>query len=496
MSARPIPASSDVMPADIKTTPYADRVWTIIGAVSVRTKILGIVLALVVLLGVGVTLQVRAVLSNTLQAELQRESVSITRDFAARATDLILINDLFGLQKLMREMQTNNPNVRYAFVIDENGQVLAHLFGNGFPDQLLEANTARAEQHHHSVLLETTEGSIVDTAVPILDGRAGVARVGISQKQVQSTNDALTGQILITTLMVSSIGILVAGLLTWLLTRPILQLAQMARRIGEGDFSLRVRRWANDELGELADAFNSMASDLQDAERLRRDADQLRASYVKNVITAQEDERKRIARELHDGTSQSLTSLVIGLHALGTYDDEEVRRNASALRAVASNTLDEVHKLALQLRPSVLDDLGLAAALERYVADISNQYELQVDLALLGLEGERLPAEVETALYRIVQESLTNIVRHAQARSASILIERRPASVRAIVEDDGRGFDASSAGKAERRLGLYGMRERAELLNGTLLIESVPGEGAVVLVEIPLHQHAQSAPRA
>jgi signal transduction histidine kinase len=245
----------------------------------------------------------------------------------------------------------------------------------------------------------------------------------------------------------------------------------------------RVPRWANDEIGDLAEAFNAMATTLANADVERAERDQLRARYVSGVITAQEEERKRIARELHDSTSQSLTSLMIGMHALGdTCDSPELRRRADELRCVAAQTLDEVHALALQLRPSVLDDLGLAAALERFIADCRQRYALHIDLALNGLHN-RLPMAVETALYRIVQEGLTNVARHAEASTASVFVERRNGSVRAIIEDDGRGFDPAQVGD---RLGLYGIRERAELLGGALVVESEPGRGAGLFVEIPV----------
>ena len=468
------------------THPLIDRLWTILGAVSVRTKILGIVLALVVLLGIGITLQVRAVLTQTLDVELQQQSVSITRDLAARTTDLILTNDLFGLRQLMKETQANNPDVRYVFVIDSRGHVLSHLFGDGFPEGLVQANWVVSDTHHQTAELTTDEGIVWDTAVPIFNGRAGVARVGLSKIRAQSTVDALTGQLLLTTFVVSAIGVTAAGLLTWLLTRPILQLAFTARRIGQGDFTARVQRWANDEVGELADAFNSMGAALQKAEQERHASEQLRAHYVKGVIAAQEDERKRIARELHDSTSQSLTSLLIGLRTLGDGGDSALHQRAEELRVIAAHTLDEVHTLALQLRPSVLDDLGLSAAIERYVADCRRHSALQIDLVMRGLDGLRLPAEVETALYRIVQEALTNVLRHANAQTASVLIERRNTNVRAIVEDDGRGFNPAIAGKSDQRLGLYGMHERAQLLGGKVTLESEPDQGSSVFVEIPL----------
>jgi signal transduction histidine kinase len=157
---------------------------------------------------------------------------------------------------------------------------------------------------------------------------------------------------------------------------------------------------------------------------------------------------------------------------------------ATELRQVASKTLDEVHDLSMRLRPRVLDDLGLAAALERLVSEWQARYKIPVDVVIQL--AERLPGEVETAIYRIVQETLTNIVRHAQARSASILVERHGNFVRAIVEDDGVGFDINT-NHGESHLGLMGIRERAELLSGTLTIESSSEQGTSIFIEIPLH---------
>jgi len=466
---------------------WFDRFWAVAGAVSVRTKILGIVLGLVLLLGLGVTFQVRAALTRAMEVQVEEQAVSVARDLAARSTDLILVNDAYRLYQLLLETKANNANVLYVFVLDPGGRVLGHTFGEGFPRGLVDANTVGAHEHHRTVVLNTDEGPIWDTAVPVFGGRAGTARVGMTEAAVQQALAAVTGQLLLTTALVSAVGIGAAALLTWILTRPILNLARAAHAVGRGDLSQRVRRWADDEIGILAEAFNAMTDALAGAAEERREREALRARFVSSVIAAQEEERKRIARELHDSTSQSLTTLLVGLKALGdSQGSAEVQRNLDELRSVVGTTLDEVHNLALHLRPSVLDDLGLPAALERYAAECQRRYGLRVELAIHGLDGRRLPAPVETALYRMVQEALTNVARHAQARMASVLLETYAGSIRAIVEDDGRGFDATVIDRPDHRLGLYGIRERAELLGGTLTIESEPGRGTTLFVEVPL----------
>ncbi|MBM3180214.1 MAG: HAMP domain-containing protein [Chloroflexi bacterium] len=460
------------------------RIWAIVGAVSVRSKILGIVLGFIVLLGVGVTFQARYALTATMTAQLEEQSVSVSRDLAARATDLILLNDLLGLHDLLDETLANNPNVRYAFIVDPQGQVITHTFEGGFPLDLLAINLADGHAHHHTALIQTDEGLVWDTAVPILDGKIGTARIGLSDASMRAALSTLTAQLLLTIIFVSTARGSCSVFLTWILTRPILALVSATKSVAKGDFTPRVLRWADDEIGDLADAFNNMTEELARTDELRREREFLRRQLMEKVITTQEDERRRIARELHDSTSQNLTSLIVGLRIMETNCAQCVAiSKATDLRQVASKTLDEIHDLSMRLRPRVLDDLGLAAALERLAHEWQARYKIPADVVIQL--NERLPGEVETAIYRIVQETLTNIARHAQATSTSILIERRGDMVRAIVEDDGVGFDVNT-NHSERHLGLMGMRERAELLNGTLTIESAPEHGTSVFIEIPL----------
>ena len=465
--------------------------WDFAGAVSVRMKILGIVLGMVILLGVVVIIQTRYALTATLTAQLEEQSVSISRDLAARAADPILLNDLLRLHDLLDETITNNPNVRYAFLVDSHGQVIASSFGDGFPPDLLSLNSAQPAEHHHTALIQTDEGLVWDTAVPILDGKIGTARIGLSDVSMRAALSTLTAQILLTIILVSAIGILVAIFLTWILTRPILTLVDATQSVAKGDFTKRVKRWANDEIGDLAEAFNRMTEDLAHTDELRREREALRRQLMEKVITTQEDERRRIARELHDSTSQNLTSLIVGLRMMEAQCAHCASPTKAAdLREVASHTLEEVHDLSMRLRPRVLDDLGLPAALERFAHEWQARYKVPVDV-IIQLD-ERLPGEVETAIYRIVQEALTNTVRHAHAKAVSIFVERRANIVRVIVEDDGIGFNVD-ASAGERQLGLLGMRERAELLGGTLTIESTPQQGTSVFIEIPLLSHPLSA---
>lgn len=221
--------------------------------------------------------------------------------------------------------------------------------------------------------------------------------------------------------------------------------------------------------------------------------DALRGQMLEQVIAAQEDERRRIARALHDQAGQALTSILVWLRALELEANGSVGLTLSPhrlqeLKAIVADTLDGIRDLAVELRPNVLDDLGLVPAVQRTVRTYQERHRLAVDLQTAGLEGVRLPPAVETALYRIIQEALTNVVQHSGAECISLLLEARwaePSSVIAILEDDGCGFEVGGE-MDERWLGLSGMRERAELLGGRLTIESSPGSGTTVFVEVPV----------
>jgi len=224
---------------------YLDHFWSIVMAVNIRVKIIGIMLGLVFLLGLAVTWQVRQLLSQEMYAQLSEQAVALTRDLAARSADPISLNDVGRLRQLLQDTQSNQPNVRYAFVLDTQGNVLAHTFDGRFPVELLSANEIVAGTDEQTTILDTAAGQIWDTAVPVFEGQVGIVRLGLSDAQVLQTIDTVTGQLLLTTVMVSVIGISAAVFLTWILTRPILDLVDATEAVQRGDFSYRVEHWAD-----------------------------------------------------------------------------------------------------------------------------------------------------------------------------------------------------------------------------------------------------------
>jgi signal transduction histidine kinase len=226
----------------------------------------------------------------------------------------------------------------------------------------------------------------------------------------------------------------------------------------------------------LAETFANRAAVAIDlSQRVEREA-------LRRTVDAQESERRRLALELHDETGQALTSILLGLGSLEENLDTDVQRaGVKAVREIVVRTLQSVRELAVELRPKVLDDFGLVPALERLTETLRERSGLEVEF--ISRVDDRLPDEVETTLYRIVQEALTNVVKHASARRVSIMLGRNNGMVSALVEDDGRGFDPAQT--REGGFGLEGMRERVALLGGTLKVESRKNAGTTLKVEVP-----------
>jgi signal transduction histidine kinase len=236
------------------------------------------------------------------------------------------------------------------------------------------------------------------------------------------------------------------------------------------------RRFTEDDL-RLAEAFAARAAIAVDlSERATRGA-------LARAVEAQELERRRLARELHDGIGQDLTSLLLGLKTIEDAEANGTVKQATAdLRELVVLALQDVRRLAVELRPSALDDFGLVPALERLGQTFMDQTGMVVELTDL-FAGQRLPGDVETAFYRIVQEALTNVVKHAKAGRVSIFLTRTERGAVAVIEDDGRGFDPNAEHEG---LGLLGIRERLQLLRGSLTIESNEGAGTTLRIEVPV----------
>jgi signal transduction histidine kinase len=309
-----------------------------------------------------------------------------------------------------------------------------------------------------------------------------------------------------------------AAFFTWGAVRsvrkPLSILTSAAERVAAGDLGRPIPPLPEDEVGRLGGALEAMraalASSLEEIQRTNagleervvertralerlydelKDRDARRAKLVRKLLSAQEDERRRIARELHDETCQTVAALSVGLDtALKAPSPEAGRERLEEVRRLATRTLDDLHRVIFDLRPSMLDDLGLVPAIRWYVERSLSPLGIAVRCEIEGLD-ERLPPEVEIPVFRAVQEALTNVARHAEARSVLIQMTSDGRTLSVEIEDDGRGFEPESVAKPSESgqgLGLLGIRERVEILGGTIAIDSAPGEGTRVAFRVPL----------
>jgi two-component system sensor histidine kinase UhpB len=279
-------------------------------------------------------------------------------------------------------------------------------------------------------------------------------------------------------------SVLINAVVLTLALQPLHALERTVDRVAAGDLTARAQPvlFRDPDVERLGDTLNTMLDVLQEHRGLLQ-------KLSEQVLAAQEDERKRIARELHDETAQSLTTLLIRLKILERARTvQDMRGQIDEIRELTAETLEAVRKLAVELRPATLDDLGLLAALEAYTDSYSTRIPVRVTFTARGFDdGERrLPPEIELVLYRVVQEALTNVAKHANAREVDVTLTRRPDTVVAVVGDDGIGFNVEEMMRSrERGLGLFGMQERLALVRGQLAIDSEPGGGTRIRARVP-----------
>jgi len=270
--------------------------------------------------------------------------------------------------------------------------------------------------------------------------------------------------------------------------KPLNAIQRTVDEVSHGNTRARVPKTerTDPDIDRLASTMNMMLARLeQDATTIAHHRRQIQVMSGQ-VLTAQEEERRRIARELHDETSQALNALLLSLEmAAETVPDpaNPARQRLDASKQLATQTLDGIHKLAFDLRPTILDDLGLVASVRWYAKRQAQTYGFSIDVCVDGAEDRRLASQTEVALFRVIQEGLTNVAKHACAKLARVTLALGAGEVRVTVEDDGAGFDPAQVNSD--RLGLFGIHERAALLGGSFHVDSTRGSGTRLTVVVP-----------
>ena len=375
-------------------------------------------------------------LRATLIEGLNRSGREIASALGAVIASDILLDDRFTISDQLERTLEKNPEVRYILVTYPDGRILASTFADGLPEGLLPLREKDDLEPH---IYSSTDGPIREILYPIDDGITGYLRIGLTEREARALVERRGFELFLVLLAL-------ALLATFLATR-----------------------------------YAKLFGALQQKERLR-------LWLIGQLFSAREDERRRISRELHDETSQSMASILAYLRILhGKLTTPEQRELLQEARELTSEALQGLKQLAVDLHPPLLEDLGLLVAIEKYIdtlrrthGDLTVRWETQGDFT--GLDRT-----LALVIYRSVQEGLTNIVRHAHAREASVKLRATAKEVCVEIADDGVGFEKDTAERArlDRHLGLVSMKERAELLEGSFAVESAPGAGTRLFLCLP-----------
>ena len=412
---------------------------------------------LILLIAIAILLYVPRKLESEATALIGQKAETLAELTAFTIHPAIYFNDRAALEEALSGARRDR-DVAYIIVTGANGQ------------QLSAFHPERANTY-----------GLYKVTKPIRDGNKELARlhIGVSLARLHAEVREMRVAIGVLCALILGAGLLAVALISNVLTRPLRDVAAGAQQIAAGDLDHRVpegrRRKSNDEIGQLASSFNDMATRVAE-----RDASLRHLS--RRMLSIQEQERVRIAREVHDELGQALTAMKIDIQQLAKREPALAEPLGGISRAV-DNTVDLVRRIATDLRPAILDDLGVTAALEQQLRRLRESTGMQTTLTVA--EEPELDMLTGVTLYRIAKEALANVVRHAEATEVAVGLAIENDSAVLEIRDNGKGMTGEQI-ESKHALGLLGMRERAELLGGSVTIESEQGGGTCVRATLPM----------
>ena len=502
------------------------RQWT---GFRLRAKLTLLIESLVILIvlitGIITTMREK----ESLESELHKRGLALAADLARFTARPLLRPDLTTLRRFVNHSMKQDY-VRYVVILDPHGKVVMHSdlaeVGKTYMDSLsIAAVNSKAPGCSHTSLPEKEE-SLFDIFAPVQvsDVRLGTVRLGYSYLAVEKEIAEARQQILIIGIVTTITGGVVAYLLAIFISSPIRRITDATEKVANGDLNTPLTIKRNDEIGTLATSFNKMAHDLgrhrkhleelvegrtselgtaneqlrrEIAERkrsegeLKQSRERLRdlASHLQSI---REEERSRIAREIHDELGQALTALKMDTHWVGqrlSRNQQLLFEKTQSMSKLIDMTVQSVQRISSELRPGLLDDLGLSAAIEWQANEFRSRTNIQFKI-ISDPEDIILDSDSSTAIFRIFQETLTNIARHANATRVKVMLKQKSDTVELTVHDNGRGVtkkEISDPGS----FGLIGMRERVNSLGGYLTIRGSQNKGTIVKVFIPINRERE-----
>lgn len=411
----------------------------------------------------------------------------------------VLLDNKFAIYEQLVDTLHQNEQIKYIIVTSPEGKIISSTFVKGFPVGLpvyREKSQEYENELFDIVVYDSNEGNIREYMYTPNNNIIGSIRVGLKESIMLEIMKEKFIQIILTIFIICVVSSILATYYAWHFLQPIEILSKAVKEISKGNYDISVDRIGNDELGYLMQIFNNMARRLSKKERENtyllselRKKEEHNSLLMAQLFRAQEDERQRISQELHDGTSQTMVSILTYLRILhDKLTTKEQKDFLAGIRELISQTLDSIRALAVNLHPPLLKDLGLIVAIEKFLdmvqqtsTDIKIKFEYQGDFS-------KLPDMLALVCYRIIQEGITNIVKHAQATQATVKIIYTKTKIDLEIIDDGIGFNEETAQRAKlnHHLGLRSMQKRIELLQGKFEIISKLNKGTIIKITIPI----------
>jgi|UniRef100_A0A7V6A0N4 signal transduction histidine kinase len=480
----------------------------------------GLVILVVVITGVITTLREK----GTLEDELQKRGLALANDLAKFAERPLLSHDWATLRRFVNHTMKQDY-VRYVSIVDTTDKVVMHSdlsqIGKSFQNVAHPGtgNFSVSDYSHAHLIKNPDVYYNICAPIEVAGARLGTVFLGYSYSAVAKEIATAQRQIILIGLVTIIIGGVVAYVLAAFISLPIQRITEAMQQVADGEISSPLTIKRHDEIGTLAESFNKMAEDLgrhrkhlevlveartaalahaneqlqqeitdrkRAEEGLKQSQEQLRdlASHLQHI---REEERSRIAREIHDELGQALTALKMDVHWLGSRlstDHQVLMDKIKAMSRIIDATVQAVRRISSELRPGLLDDLGLTAAIEWQAQEFCSRAGLHCDIRSEP-EDIILDQSRSIALFRIFQEALTNIARHARATQVEVVLEENPDKVEMEIRDNGKGITAEQLAAAGS-FGILGIRERVNSLGGELRISGAPAQGTVVYVSLPL----------
>jgi signal transduction histidine kinase len=429
-------------------------------ALSFRARLALTMGALILVIAAAIFIYVPRKLEEEALALMAHKAETVAQLTAFTIHPAIYFQDRSALEEALSGTRRDR-DVAYVIVTDPAGATLASVH----PERATGGRGVSRDRALYEVM------------TPIRDGSRELARLSIGISLARLNRELAETRVAIGLLsaLILAAGLGAVALLSKVLTRPLREVAAGAQRIAAGELAHRVPEGRRDEIGQLAATFNDMAARIGERDAALR-------QLSKRLLSIQEQERVRIAREVHDELGQALTAMKIDLQQLGTRH-RELQEPLGGIARTIDEIVELVRRIAADLRPAILDDLGITAALEQQLRRLRESTGIQTTLTVS--EEPEIDVLTGATLYRIAKEALANVVRHADASAVEVTLEMSVEAAVLTIHDNGRGLPREAAADP-KSLGLLGIRERAELLGGSVTIDSLPGEGTMVTATLPL----------